>query len=187
MNTLTTILTVFLCNLFMSHPQKDIETTVLMSEVSYKEGIYYFKNRVFTGSIIDYYEDEKLKFRYGVLEGRLHGEAFQYFSNGRVKSKRHYVSNKLFGAFEEHYESGELRASFTVKLNAYNAGEQIEDITVGTFKKGRYKKRKYENGILYFMNQKGETFESSELISILNQTKYKITDGEGKKVLLPAD
>lgn len=181
---LTTILPVLLWFSFTNIEAGSNAETVLISEISYDKGIYYFDNRVFNGDIVDYYENEKLKFRYRVLEGRLNGEALEFYPNGKVKSKRNYVLSKLFGKFEEYYESGEIRALFEVKLNAYGSGENIEGITIGTLKKGKHKTKKYDGGVIYFVSAEGETFQSSELISILNQTKYKITDKEGEKVLL---
>ena len=59
------------------------------------------------GDIIDYHENEILKFRYAALDGRLHGEAITYHPNGKIKSIRNYTFNKLFGEFVE-FDEGEM-------------------------------------------------------------------------------
>lgn len=180
----TTILTVFTCFSALSGTAVDLAQTVKISEISYKEGIYYHKDQVFNGDMVDYYENEKLKFRYRVQDGRLNGEAIEFFSNGKTKSTRKYYMSKLFGQFTEYFETGEVKTSFEVKLNAYGSGELIEEITIGSLKKGRYKTKSFDSGIIYFLGSEGKVFESSELISILNQTAYRITDMEGEKTLL---
>ena len=160
---------------------------VRINEIEYKNGVYYFKDKVFNGDIIDYYENETLKFRYGVLDGRLNGAANEFFVNGKIKSERTYYMSKLYGAFTEYFEDGNIKAKFDVKLNAYGKGERVENLTIGVLKKGRYKSKDYEEGIIYFLNKEGDSFESSEHISILNQTHYKITENNGQTVLLVAD
>lgn len=187
MNTLTTILTVLLWHFVVPIEQNDAAKTVLIGEVTFKEGVYYHNNRILNGSIIDYYKNESLKFKYDVSEGQLNGKATIYYPSGKIKSERNYIISKLFGQFTEFHESGEVRASFSVRLNAYGSGEKVEDITIGTLKKGRHKTRKYEGGVIYFLTTEGGTFKSSEQIFILNQTTYKITDEEGKKILLQVD
>ena len=158
--------------------------TVHIHDITYIDGVYYHDNRIFNGDIVDYYENDKLKFRYGVLAGRLNGTATEFFPNGKVKSIRHYTLSKLFGEFVEYHPSGEIRASFKVKLNAYGQGELVEDITIGKLKNGKLKVKEYDKGVIYFVGDEGKVFESSELISILNQTQYKLTDPEGEKTLI---
>ena len=183
---LKTILPVLLLSIFSNSTIPSSET-IRIDEVDYSKGVYYFNDRAFNGDIVDYYENDKLKFRYHVLDGRLNGEAFEYFPNGEIKSIRNYSTSKLFGHFTEYYDNGEVRASFDVKLNAYKTGEIVENITVGKLRKGKVKTRKFDKGVIYFMNESGEAFRSSEVISILNQTKYKIIDEDGAEVLIEVD
>lgn len=184
---LKTILLPALLLLTLSNSTTCPAETVRIDEVDYNNGIYYVNDRAFNGDIVDYYENEKLKFRYHVLDGRLNGSALEYFPNGEVKSLRNYSTSKLFGQFTEYHENGEVRASFEVKLNAYKTGEIVENITVGKLKNGRVKTRQYDKGVIYFLSDKGETFKSSEVISILHQTKYKITNEAGDKIWIEVD
>ena len=181
-NTILTVLLWFTAS-DVSHLNTNAET-VLIHEINYVDGVYYHNDRIFNGDIVDYYENDKLKFRYGVLNGRLNGKATEFYPSGKIKSVRHYTISKLFGQFTEYYETGEVRAAFKVKLNAHKQGEIVEDITLGTLKKGKLKTKKFDKGVIYFIGNEGETFDTSELISILNQTRYKITDSDKDKVLI---
>ena len=163
---------------------KEVADTVRINEIEYREGVYYFNDKIFNGDIVDYYENEKLKFRYGVLDGRLNGVAQEFFANEEIKSERTYYMSKLYGSFTEYFPDGQVRAKFDVKLNAYGQGEIVEKVTIGELKRGKYKKKDFEKGIIYFLNESGEVFETSENISILNQTQYKIMDETKKHTLV---
>ena len=63
-----------------------------------KDCIEWTKRNV-TGNIVDYYENEQLKFRYSLIDGRLHGDASEFFNNGTVKVKKNYIFGKLFGQY----------------------------------------------------------------------------------------
>ena len=184
----TTILTVLLClSVTEAAVGNENSAAVLISDITYEEGLYYHKDRIFNGDIVDYYENDKLKFRYRVLAGKLNGEATEFFPSGKVKSVRNYTYSKLFGNFVEYHETGEVKASFKVKLNAYGQGEIVENITVGTLKKGRLKSKSFESGIIYFVKGDGGMYQNSEVISILNQTHYRIMDDKNEKLFLEVE
>lgn len=75
-------------------------------------------------------------------------------------------------------------AQFDVKLNAYGQGEIINQVVIGELKNGKYKTKNHSEGIIYFISENGKTYGNSEQISILNQTKYRITDKDNKKTLI---
>lgn len=180
---ITALLFTFLMS-FIPFDTKKTADSVLINDIQYKDGVYYFNDKIFNGDIVDYYENEKLKFRYGVLDGRLNGIAKEYFPEGEIKSERTYYMSKLYGSFTEYFPNGEVRAKFDVKLNAYGQGEIVEKITVGELKKGKYKSKNFDKGIIYFINSSGNVFETSENISILSQTKYKIVDEDKRHTLV---
>ena len=108
--------------------------SVLIIEIRFVDGVYYHKDRIFNGDIVDYYENKTLRFCYTVLDGRLHGAARVFYASGKLKSERTYFVSKLFGRFIEYFESGEIRLSFDVKQNAYGKGEIVENLKVGDLK-----------------------------------------------------
>ncbi len=152
---------------------------VLISEVEFVNGLYKFDDRLVNGEIIDYYENETLKFRYHVLDGRLHGLATEYFNNGEVKSKRNYNFNKLFGQFVEYFENGDVKVEFKVGLNAYGSGEIVEQVKVASGKKRKLRSK--DDGVIYFTNN-DQALKTSEFISILKQSAYKIETKDGKLI-----
>lgn len=183
MKTLTTILAVFLWQ-FVPPPQSTgTSGSVRISDITYKDGRYYYQDRILNGDIVDYHKNQKLKFRFKVADGKLNGKGTIYYNSGKIKSERSYVLGKLFGSLKEYYETGEVRASFNVKLNAYGSGEMVEDIVIGTLGKRKLKTKKYDKGIIYFISEAGDTFKSSESISILNQMHYKLLAGANEATL----
>ena len=181
-----TLSTILIALMFYFHiPQKDESgKSVLIKEINYVNGVYYHKDIAFNGDIIDYHENATLKFRYAVLDGRLHGIAKEFFATGQLKSERHYIISKLYGKFTEYFETGQVRAEFDVKLNAYGEGELIESLKVGEIKKGRYRTQSYDQGIIYFISNQGVSLSNSEELSISHQTNYRITDRKKKRMLI---
>ncbi|OEK01451.1 hypothetical protein BFP97_07925 [Roseivirga sp. 4D4] len=161
-------------------PVNSSSDKVLISEVEFANGLYKFDDRLITGEIIDYYENETLKFRYRVLEGRLHGLATEFFSNGSVKSERNYTFSKLFGSFKEYYENGDIKVQFQVGLNAYGSGEKVTNLEVASGSKHKLKSK--EDAVIYFIDSQDKTLETSENISILSQSKYKLMNKKGKTI-----
>lgn len=151
---------------------------VHISQVNFHKGIYSYSDRPITGEIIDYYENETLKFTYGALEGRLHGKAVEFYSNGDIRSERSYTYNKLFGEFTEYYRNGDVKLQFNVGLNAYGQGELLTDIKIA--KPKNHKLKSFDNATLIFLDDKNHVLSTSEEISILSQSNFKIVDSEGK-------
>lgn len=151
---------------------------ILISEVHFLNGIYNHNEKPITGEIIDYYENDVLKFTYAALEGRLHGEATEFYKDGDIRSIRNYTYNKLFGKFTEYFENGDIKLQFTVGLNAYGKGELLTDLKVA--KEGNHKLKEYDEAVLIFMDGSKETSGTSEEISILSQSQFKIVDPKGK-------
>lgn len=169
---------IFFCVLLV--PTKDSSDKILISEVEFANGLYKFDDRLITGEIIDYYENETLKFRYRVLEGRLHGLATEFFSDGSVKSERNYTFSKLFGSFKEYFPNGDVKIQFQVGLNAYGAGEKVTKVEVASGSKHKLKAKK--DCIIHFVGSNDKPLETSENISILSQSNYKLVDGKGKVI-----
>jgi len=151
---------------------------VLISEVNFLNGVYKHNDKPITGEIIDYYENDILKFTYAALEGRLHGNAIEYYESGKAKSERNYTFNKLFGRYTEYFESGEVKLEFNVGLNAYGKGELLSDIKVSN-SPGK-KSKAYSAATLIFLENGKENPDTSEELSILKQSNFKIVDEKGK-------
>lgn len=156
------------------------ENSVLISKVNYEDGQYLFEDRPLTGKIIDYYENEVLKFRYAVLEGALHGSATEYYPDGAVKSERNYTFNKLYGEFTEYFPNGEIKAQFEVGRNSYQKGEAATNIKIA---KGKRRKLKDQgSATLIFTNNEGKALSSSEYLSLIEQKSFQLINEKGRVI-----
>jgi len=161
-------------------PQNENSDQILISEVKFTDGLYKFDNRLVTGEIVDYYENETLKFRYRVLEGRLHGIATEFYADGSIKSERSYTFSKLFGNFKELYENGDVKVKFNVGLNAYDSGEIVTKLEVSSGSKHKLKSK--TDCVIQFIGDNDRVLDTSENISILSQRNYKLVDKKGKVI-----
>lgn len=171
---------ILLVTLIYPNSESSKSDKVLISDVEFVNGVYTIDDRLINGEIIDYYENETLKFRYRVLEGRLHGAATEFYNNGSVKSEKKYTFNKLFGPFKEFFENGDLKVQFEVGLNAYGAGEKVVGVKVAVGNKRKLKSK--NNGTIYFVEGNKDLKTTSETLSILHQSAYKILDSNGKLI-----
>ncbi len=164
-----------------------LSKTVLLSETEFKNGVYLYEKRAFSGNIVAYYENERLKFKCEVFEGKLHGLTSEYFANGEIKSNRNYYLGKLYGNFEEFFDNGQLRLTGKVRSTNYHGGEEMEEITIYTRKGNRLKSKKTGKAKIIFIDDKGKHFRSSEEIPIYLQQHYIIASMDGSKVLAEVD
>lgn len=175
MKIVSTALLIFLL-LFESNT----ENSVLISKVNYEDGQYLFEDRPLTGKIIDYYENEVLKFRYAVLEGALHGPATEYYPNGSIKSKRNYTFNKLYGQFTEYFPNGEIKAQFEVGRNSYKKGEAAKNIKIAKGKRRKLKDQ--DSATLVFTDKEDKALSSSEYLSLMEQKSFQLIDKKGQVI-----
>ena len=159
--------TIFILSLF-SPNTKDID----LNDVTYVNGIYKYNDRNLTGHIVDYYENEQLKFRYTVVDGRLHGEAWEYYSDGKLKAERNYIFGKLFGDYKVYFPSGAKKLEMKVKENAYGFGEKVAELKIAS-KEGKKLKTKGE-AKLVFINELGQRQKCSEGLAIEEQFRFEI-------------
>ncbi len=169
---------ILICAFFV--PQNENSDQILISEVKFTDGLYKFDNCLVTGEIVDYYENETLKFRYRVLEGRLHGIATEFYADGTIKSERSYTFSKLFGNFKEFYENGDVKVKFNVGLNAYDSGEIVTKLEVASGSKHKLKSK--TDCVIQFIGDNDKVLDTSENISILSQRNYKLVDKKGKVI-----
>lgn len=156
------------CGIHTAEITKDIK----LNEVTYSKGIYKYRNQNLNGHIVDYYENEQLKFRYTVVDGRLHGAAWEFYPSGELKAERNYTFGKLFGDYTIYFTSGTKKLEMEVKENVYGMGEKIIALKIAT-KEGKKLKSKGE-AILIFQNDKGQALKSSELLAIEEQFAFTI-------------
>lgn len=175
------ILSLILTSTFLVSSGTPKDNTVQYKEVKYEDGFYTYQEKKLTGEIIDYYEDEVLKFRYRVVDGYLHGIAYEYFHDGNVKTKRTYRFNKLHGEYIEYFKTGDKKISFDVEMNAYGGGEKVTHIEQASKPGKKLKER--GNGVLFFFEEGASLNKTSESLSILQQSKVEIRAEKNDKLI----
>lgn len=158
------------------------DRVINLNDTEFKDGLYLHDDRVFSGTMVAYYEGDQIKLQCEVLDGRLHGATTEFFSDGTIKNKRKYYLGKLFGDFQEFYPGGKLRLSGEIGLNDYHGGEKIDEIQIGVLKRSKLKIRSVKGAKIYFLDDKGKRLQTSEKIHIRSQTRYVIVSTDEDKI-----
>ena len=102
MKHLILILSLFL----VAFEQVPIDASALIE----KNGIYYEADplKTFTGTLVHYYEDGRVKERAGYQDGTREGLRETFHKNGQLFEKENYKGGELNGLFQGFYDSGHL-------------------------------------------------------------------------------
>ncbi|WDD89342.1 toxin-antitoxin system YwqK family antitoxin [Fusobacterium nucleatum] len=115
--------------------------------------------------VFEYYPNGKMKTKARYIDGELNGELIIYFENGNIKEKTFTIGKKLNGDAFEYYPSGKLRNKSFFK-DGKREGESLTYYENGNLKK----KILYKNGV-----RNGEAAEYYES-GIIKQKAYFIND-----------
>lgn len=86
------------------------------NEISYKEGVSYFKGQEFTGECISNFLDKSPKSKQFYLYGKDHGSWTFYFSNGKIRTEAFFISGKRIGKWKYYASNGKIW-----KINSYDS------------------------------------------------------------------
>lgn len=83
-----------------------VESYVIPKDTVEKSALVYDRNtsqwtlegQLYSGYVVNYYKNKRLKERFGLLEGRMQDEAVLFYPNGHLKRIAHYHKGKLHGA-----------------------------------------------------------------------------------------
>ena len=108
-----------------------------------KNGIFLFRNNLYSGQFIDYYYSGKKQGEGSFLNGRLNGPRRMYYQNGKLAMERDYKDGIENGFEIEYFEDGSVRQ----KGEFVNGKENgIWDIY---FPNGKLKQRSnFSNGVM---------------------------------------
>ena len=99
-----------------------------------QNGVYYFKNKTYSGFIKELYETNTLK-NYGTyFKGKQHGTTKTYFPDGKIATERSYKNGLSYGRHVGYWENGKMKFDF-IYIDDKREGKQ---------------KQWYESGIQYF-------------------------------------
>ncbi len=107
-----------------------------------QNGVYYYKDGLFSGNIISRYASSMVKEKSPYFNGLKEGISYSWFENGQVESERNYSKGEKDGTHYGWYESGAKRFEYNFK-NGFADGESTEWYRTG----GVAKKTIYNNGV----------------------------------------
>lgn len=70
--------------------------------------IYFHNNQPFTGTIVEYNNNNVLIGEFEVLNGSKHGRTASYFNNGQILEEGYISYNRPYGIYKKWNESGNL-------------------------------------------------------------------------------
>ena len=115
--------------------------------------------------VFEYYPNGKMKTKAHYVDGALNGELTIYFENGNIKEKSFVMGGTLNGDAFEYYPSGEL------KYKSFFKDGKKEGESLSYYENGKLKKKiLYKNGV-----RNGEAAEYYES-GIIKQKAYFIND-----------
>lgn len=80
--------------------------------LSKKAAIVYLGDSLFSGFLMEYHSNESLASKAGYLNGKLQGEAVQYYTDGQFKERRYYDVNRKTGYHEGFWPNGEKKFAY---------------------------------------------------------------------------
>jgi antitoxin component YwqK of YwqJK toxin-antitoxin module len=82
------------------------------SNLTLRNGIYYFNKRAYSGYIKEMYNPEQAKCLFSFLNGQQQDLSLVYFQNGELKESRSYQLGKSFGRHYGYWENGNPKFDF---------------------------------------------------------------------------
>ncbi len=117
------------------------------SEVSYKQGLLFYKNVLFTGTAITYYSEKSVKSIYTNCDGKLNGKQLKYYLSGDLYSERFYSNGLKIGLHRGWWENRNLKFEFYFNDKGQHHGASNDYFEDGTpYKLFHYKFGKEEGG-----------------------------------------
>jgi hypothetical protein len=110
-----------------------------------RNGVFYYKDKLFSGHITEYYKGNKIHRDAEYLNGIHEGLELTYFYSGVLAEKRYYEAGEKAGVHTGFWENGKMRFQYSFNKGQYD----------GDFKQW------YKNGRLYTIIQYNEGIEKN--------------------------
>jgi antitoxin component YwqK of YwqJK toxin-antitoxin module len=121
-----------------------------LKQMEQRNGAWYFKDTVYTGRYIDYYNSGRIQDEGALFDGMLNGEVTIYRKNGNRKTVSHYKEGKLEGAWNEYYPNGALSSSRNYKDGTALRGQKEYFINGRLMQEFRSKGKTLYDSIVYY-------------------------------------
>ena len=106
-----------------------------------REGLVLYKGSVFSGSVVDYYQNDQLKTQKSYFHGRLEGIFFGFYQNGDTAYVRPYKNGEKHGTHKGWYANGQLKFQYSF-VNGLSEGNHLDWYADGSL----FKDSNYQNG-----------------------------------------
>jgi len=75
------------------------DTVVNINSLVYhrESSVWKINNKIYSGYVVTKYENDSLKRKLGILNGKKNNEDITWFQNGKIRSKANYYKGKLHG------------------------------------------------------------------------------------------
>lgn len=125
--------------------------------LTWQNGVYYYKNKPFSGSIISKYQSDTLKCIASFYQGKRHGVIKTFFTNGKLESERNYKNGIGYGRHFGYWENGNMKFDFIyyddkregLQKQWYENGNQYYELSFTDDKENGMQKAWRENGKPY--------------------------------------
>ena len=107
-----------------------------------KNGLFYLKNELFSGTIIEKYPNDQIKKTTACFKGERFGKMLLWYADGRLAQTRFYRKNQKHGTHKGFWPNGEPKFVYHF-INGKYEGEYKEWHSNGKL----FKLQHFENGI----------------------------------------
>lgn len=125
-------------------------------------GIYLLSGKAFSGHVVEYYQNKKIKSNISVYNGMLHGVARTYYPDGKINDVRSYKMNKAYGRHYGFWEDGKQKFDYTY-YNDKEEGEQKQWYKSGQLYLRLHYKNDKETGLQQGWRENGKLFINYEV------------------------
>jgi hypothetical protein len=146
------ILTFVFTKAYRNRPDS-IKMIPSLKQMNQVNSIWHFRNKMYTGKYIDYYNSGKIQDEGNLVNGVLDGELIIYRKNGNKKTVSHYKDGKLNGSWDEYYPNGALSSTRNYK-DGKTVGYQKDYFINGRVSHEVRPKRNtlYDSSVYYYSN-----------------------------------
>jgi antitoxin component YwqK of YwqJK toxin-antitoxin module len=136
------------------------------SSISNRQGVLFYREKPFTGIVIDKYSNNRLALKDVFLNGLMEGKQEKWYPNGSKMEVRFYKENRKSGEHHGWWENGQMKFEYFIE----------NDIPIKTHREW------YQNGQLYSLSnydQEGQPEGEQKMWYETGQIKsnYVIKDG----------
>ncbi|MGZ3952082.1 MAG: hypothetical protein ACXVBZ_11835 [Flavisolibacter sp.] len=121
-----------------------------LKQMEQRNNAWYWKDTLYTGRYIDYYNNGRIQDEGALVDGILHGEVIIYRRNGNRKTASHYKEGRLDGAWNEYYPNGTLFSSRNYKDGRGVRGEKDYFINGNLMQEQRPKRKTFYDSLVYY-------------------------------------